>query len=134
MNCLGLFLKIHVNPGTRHSHPLIWGNYDQMPMCDEEKVWPTIQKSTVAKHTTNPIRNIVDRLRIAPNPAKSSISLGLGTRINGGIIKLKRRPDDIWEPQHSERRCGGNQRGTRVSSIQRISTCNWYNTLDFVYL
>lgn len=52
--------------------------------------WPTIQKSTVAKNTTNPIRNIVDRLRIAPNPAKPSISLGLGTRIDSGVIEIKR--------------------------------------------
>jgi hypothetical protein len=61
-----------------------------MPMCEEEMAWPTIQKSTVAKNTTNPIRNIVDRLRIAPNPAKPSISLGLGTRIDSGVIEIKR--------------------------------------------
>lgn len=46
---------------------------------DELIEWPTICKSTVAKHTTNPIRNVVDRLRIPPNPDLPMISLGLGT-------------------------------------------------------
>lgn len=47
-------------------------------LCDYEE-WPTIGKSLVAKHTTNPIRNIVDRLKIPPNPSLPMISLGLGT-------------------------------------------------------
>lgn len=41
--------------------------------------WPVVQKSTVAKCTTNPIRNVVDRLKIPPNPDLPVISLGLGT-------------------------------------------------------
>ena len=40
--------------------------------------WPMIKKSSVAQSTTNPIRNVVDRLKIPPNPEKEVISLGLG--------------------------------------------------------
>lgn len=40
--------------------------------------WPVIAKSQVAQATTNPIRNVVDRLRVPPHPEKPLISLGLG--------------------------------------------------------
>lgn len=40
--------------------------------------WPIVKKSQTAQDTTNPIRNIIDRLKVAPNPTKSVISLGLG--------------------------------------------------------
>jgi hypothetical protein len=36
------------------------------------------EASSVARKTTNPIRNIVDRSRVTPNPEKALISLSLG--------------------------------------------------------
>lgn len=45
-----------------------------------EEGWPVVPKSQVAERTSNPIRNVVDRLSIPPNPEKTFISLGLGRR------------------------------------------------------
>lgn len=44
----------------------------------DRQAWPVIAKSQVAHCTTNPIRNVVDRLRVPPHPEKPLISLGLG--------------------------------------------------------
>ena len=41
--------------------------------------WGIVQASKAAQRTVNPIRQIVDRLKVPPNPAKPLISLGLGT-------------------------------------------------------
>ena len=41
-------------------------------------VWQPIQASKSARNTINPIRRIVDRMKIAPNPAKDLISLSIG--------------------------------------------------------
>jgi len=37
-----------------------------------------IKASSTAKNTFNPIRNIVDKLKVDPNPEKKLISLSLG--------------------------------------------------------
>lgn len=41
-------------------------------------VWQPIQASRSARNTINPIRRIVDRMKIVPNPAKDLISLSIG--------------------------------------------------------
>jgi tyrosine aminotransferase len=41
-------------------------------------VWLPIQASRSARNTINPIRRIVDRMKITPNPAKEMISLSIG--------------------------------------------------------
>jgi hypothetical protein len=41
-------------------------------------VWLPIQASRSAKNTKNPIRRIVDRMKISPNPSKEMISLSIG--------------------------------------------------------
>jgi hypothetical protein len=41
-------------------------------------VWLPIQASRSARNTINPIRRIVDRMKIAPNPSKPMISLSIG--------------------------------------------------------
>ncbi len=41
-------------------------------------VWLPIQASRSARNTINPIRRIVDRMKISPNPAKEMISLSIG--------------------------------------------------------
>lgn len=40
--------------------------------------WLPIQASRSAQNTINPIRRIVDRMKIAPNPSKEVISLSIG--------------------------------------------------------
>lgn len=52
---------------------------------NREGEWPSIEKSLVAQSTTNPIRNVVDRLKIPPNPQKTLISLGLGTGLHPSV-------------------------------------------------
>lgn len=42
------------------------------------EVWKPIQASRSARNTVNPIRRIVDRMKITPNPAKEMISLSIG--------------------------------------------------------
>jgi tyrosine aminotransferase len=41
--------------------------------------FPIISTSKVSKRTINPIRNIVDNLKVVPNPDKKFLSLALGT-------------------------------------------------------
>jgi hypothetical protein len=41
-------------------------------------VWLPIPASRSARNTINPIRRIVDRMKIAPNPSKEMISLSIG--------------------------------------------------------
>ena len=40
--------------------------------------WLPIQASRSARNTINPIRRIVDRMKISPNPDKEMISLSIG--------------------------------------------------------
>ncbi|KAI8925783.1 pyridoxal phosphate-dependent transferase [Entophlyctis helioformis] len=49
-----------------------------------------IQPSTVAMRTRNPIRSIVDNLRVNPNPSKSFVSLALGDPTTFGNFKLEK--------------------------------------------
>ena len=54
-------------------------NAMEKPMTNgNEDVWLPIQASRSAKNTINPIRRIVDRMKITPNPAKEMISLSIG--------------------------------------------------------
>src|SRR5271155_3211896 len=41
-------------------------------------VWLPIPASRSARNTINPIRRIVDRMKITPNPSKEMISLSIG--------------------------------------------------------
>ena len=45
------------------------------------------EASSVAKNTSNPIRNIVDRSKVTPNPEKEIISLSLGDPTVFGNMK-----------------------------------------------
>jgi tyrosine aminotransferase len=58
-----------------------------MPIMDDI-AWNAVEKSDVAKKTTNPIRNVVDRLKIPPNPEKTVISLGLGDPTAFGNLQV----------------------------------------------
>ncbi|CAF1007375.1 unnamed protein product [Rotaria sp. Silwood1] len=54
-------------------------NTMEKPMTNGiENVWLPIQASRSARNTINPIRRIVDRMKISPNPAKEMISLSIG--------------------------------------------------------
>lgn len=44
--------------------------------------WATVKISQAAQRTINPIRKVVDKLQVPPNPEKPLISLGLGIRID----------------------------------------------------
>ena len=57
--------------------------------------WPVVARSTVAKCTTNPIRNVVDRLKIPPNPALPVISLGLGIASMGAWLAPARAANGV---------------------------------------
>lgn len=46
-----------------------------------------VEASSVAKSTTNPIRNIVDRSKVTPNPDKEIVSLSLGDPTVFGNLK-----------------------------------------------
>ena len=45
------------------------------------------EASSTAKNTFNPIRNIVDRLKVQPNPGKALISVSLGDPTVFGNLK-----------------------------------------------
>ena len=42
-----------------------------------KKSW-NVPSSTFAKHTNNPIRKIVEGMKLTPNPAKEMIALSIG--------------------------------------------------------
>lgn len=73
-----------------------------MPMVDKE-VWHTVSKSKTAQNTTNPIRNVVDGLRIPPHPEKSLISLGLGDPTKFGNLPV---PEEALKAVESALRSG----------------------------
>lgn len=52
-----------------------------------KRSWSNIRPSKFATSTVNPIRQIVDKLRIDPNPAKSVISLSIGDPTVFGNLK-----------------------------------------------
>jgi hypothetical protein len=46
-----------------------------------------VNASVVSKRTVNPIRQIVDNLKVAPNASKEMISLALGTpRVQAAVV------------------------------------------------
>jgi tyrosine aminotransferase len=50
--------------------------FDTLNVTDA--VWRPISASRTAQNTVNPIRRIVDRMKITPNPSKEMISLSIG--------------------------------------------------------
>lgn len=70
-----------MSPGDITRVPAVAVINDQEVTDEEVKLlstWPVVAKSNAAQKTTNPIRNVVDRLRVPPNPNLPLISLGLG--------------------------------------------------------
>ena len=45
------------------------------------KQWGVIPASFMAKHTDNPIRKIVDGMKLTPNPDKDMIALSIGMSV-----------------------------------------------------
>lgn len=43
-----------------------------------KRKWSVVQPSEMSKRTVNPIRRIVDNMKIEPNPKYSPISLSIG--------------------------------------------------------
>lgn len=52
---------------------------------EEEKI--VVESSSTAKNTFNPIRSIVDRIKVHPNPEKPLISVSLGDPTVFGNLK-----------------------------------------------
>lgn len=53
-----------------------------------------VQASDIARNTFNPIRSIVDGMKLTPNPKKDMIALSIGNYISkilsiGAVLKLK---------------------------------------------
>lgn len=44
-----------------------------------ESIWKQVEISSTAANTSNPIRKLVDRLKISPPPGMDLISLALGS-------------------------------------------------------
>lgn len=51
---------------------------DELIFDGDDDHWKPIPASRSARNTINPIRRIVDRMKITPNPAKDMISLSIG--------------------------------------------------------
>ena len=50
----------------------------QQPAKPTDDVWLPVPASQSAQNTVNPIRRIVDRVKITPNPSKAMIALSIG--------------------------------------------------------
>lgn len=64
-----------------------------------------IESSSTAKNTFNPIRSIVDNIKVTPNPEKNLISLSLGKKIKKDVVItccFLRGPDSVWKLVYSE--------------------------------
>lgn len=61
----------------------------------------SMEASLTAKNTFNPIRNLVDKCKVKPNPEKSLISLSLGNFVDENIfnplICTSRRSNRLWK-------------------------------------
>ena len=44
----------------------------------KREAWGSVESSFMAKHTHNPIRKIVDGMKLVPNPSKEMIALSIG--------------------------------------------------------
>jgi len=51
---------------------------DELGDAIQDTRWRTIPASNMAKNTDNPIRKIVDGMKLTPNPHKEMIALSLG--------------------------------------------------------
>lgn len=49
-------------------------------------VWPSIEASSHARNTINPIRRIVDAMRVEPNPDKALLQLHIGDPTIAGVL------------------------------------------------
>lgn len=47
----------------------------------------TVGPSVVAKRVFNPIRNIVDNMKIVPHPDKKMIALSIGKKVRSGVLE-----------------------------------------------
>jgi tyrosine aminotransferase len=56
-----------------------------------------LEASSIAKNTFNPIRSLVDRIKVVPNPEKQLISLSLGTERNVDHVSFNIY-DEIGDP------------------------------------
>lgn len=68
----------HVENGVKH----LWNGHAD-DSADETRPWKVISASYMARHTDNPIRKIVDGMKLTPNPDKAMIALSIGMLING---------------------------------------------------
>jgi tyrosine aminotransferase len=74
-----------------------------------------IKASTVSMRTRNPIRQIVDNLKVVPNPDKKFLSLALGDPTTFGNFKVpKRAIDSITDKLHN---CQSNGYGPSVGLV-----------------
>jgi len=68
-----------------------------------QKSWGTISSSTMAKKTDNPIRKIVDEMKLTPNPDKEMIALSIGDPTTFGNLPLV---ESIEEAVIESLKCG----------------------------
>ena len=72
----------------------------------KREVWK-VSASIVAKNTFNPIRDILETMKIAPNPEKKMISLSIGDpTVFGNLLPAKEVVDAVHKALDSEK-CNG---------------------------
>lgn len=92
-----------------------------------------VKPSDMANNTLNPIRAIVDGMKLTPNPDKPMIALSIGTgraprSISSPIVRwpafilasLLRRSHCVREPSHRRRGDSGHERRLGLPEIQRL--------------
>ena len=87
---------------------------------------PTIKISEKAKETSNPIRNIVDVMKLTPNPAKKVISLALGDPTSFGNMNCPEHVTDAVKKALEDPKSNGY--APQIGSpIARSSIAQYYN-------
>ena len=72
----------------------------------KREVWK-VNASIVAKNTFNPIRDILETMKIAPNPEKKMISLSIGDpTVFGNLLPAKQVVDAVHAALDSQKRNG----------------------------
>lgn len=107
-----------------------------------------VKPSEMANNTLNPIRAIVDGMKLTPNPDKHMIALSIGASSAFGVVTwpsgllsqtvgriIKTFPgfffrlrwsNCFWKPSDRWRGHSGHERRHRLSAIQRLCAVHWW--------
>jgi hypothetical protein len=112
--------------------------FEDISVSRQTSVWKPIPASRRAQHTINPIRRVVDRMKITPNPMKELISLSIGDPTHyGNMLPPVEALEAIMEAvqlstSHGYPPSFGNETFCRILESRTVAQVRWM--LDVLWL